>query len=138
VFFNSTEGTVWNENKAMDLNVNIPYGRTVSLVQVELTAVKMCIYESKVPTVTFKFVETNSNDPNPLTSSNFLFDNCGCNICPENKVSLEMSAAEKQWRDSKQFTLDVHVQGDNFIFCIQQLTIKIHFAGECSHLFIAR
>jgi hypothetical protein len=114
--------------------VNVPSGMIVSQVQVELTAVKMCIYESQVPTVNFEFGETNSNDPNPLISTIVFSDTCGCNICPETQERVDWSAAEKQWRDSKQFALDVHFGGDNSTLCIKTLTIKLLFASEIYHL----
>jgi hypothetical protein len=118
--------------------VKIPSGRIVSRVQVELTAVKLCIYESEVPTVDFVFADASNNDPNPLLSTKILSDNCGCNICPERKEGLDWSVTEKQWSDSKQFILDVNFQGDNSTLCIGLLTIKLHFASKRAviHTFI--
>jgi hypothetical protein len=131
--FNFTEGSVWEEKKAKQLRVNIPAGRIVSRVQVELTAVKMCIYESEEPEVYFEFAETRSSDPNPLIEKIILPDTCGCNVCPESKQGSDWSAAEKQWSDFKEFTLDVHFQG-NSTLCIKTLTVKLHFASESSFI----
>jgi hypothetical protein len=83
-----SEGTAWEEKKAKQLSVNVPSGRIVSRVQVELTTVKICVYESETPSVQFVFAETNSNDPNPLMSTILLSDNCECNVCPESKEGL--------------------------------------------------
>jgi hypothetical protein len=133
VYINCTEGSVWQQKKARQLSVDIPSGRIVSRVQVELTAVKMCVYESETPAVNFEFGETSSNDP--LISTIFLSDTCGCNICPESQEGSDWDAAEKQWRDSKEFTLDVDFPEGNSTLCIKTLTIKLHFASESS-LFI--
>jgi hypothetical protein len=127
---NSTEGNVWQQNKAKQLSVNIPSGRIVSKVKVELTAVKMCLYESETPSVEFEFADRSSNDPNPLLSKIFLPDTCGCNNCPESRQEAEWSASEKEWRDAKEFTLDVNFQGGNSTLCIKALTIRLHFASE--------
>jgi hypothetical protein len=121
---------VWEEKKARQMRVNIPAGRIVGRVQVELTAVKMCVYESEEPAVNFTFAETNSNDPNPLTSVK-LPDTCGCNICPENTDGTDWNASEKQWSDTK---LDVHFEGGNSTLCIKTLTVKIQFASEISFI----
>jgi hypothetical protein len=105
VYLSFTEGSVWEEKKAKQLSVNVPDGRIVSRVQVELTAVKMCIYEPETPTVTFEFAETGSNDPNLLTSTISLPDTCGCNICPIMKEGLDWNAAEKQCKTPKSLLL---------------------------------
>jgi hypothetical protein len=117
--------------------VNIPSGMIVSQVQVELTAVKMCIYETILPVVTFEFGEASSNNPNPLLSTIVLSDTCGCNICPETQEGVDWSAAEKQWRGTKQFALDVHFESVNSTLCIRTLTIKLHFASESVHSFLS-
>jgi hypothetical protein len=127
-----SEGTAWEEKKAKQLSVNVPSGRIVSRVQVELTTVKICVYESETPSVQFVFAETNSNDPNPLMSTILLSDNCECNVCPESKEGLEWSVSEKQWRESREFTLDLHFQGENSTLCIQRVTIRFHFESEFS------
>jgi hypothetical protein len=133
--FNCIEGSEWELKKAKIFNMSIPSERIVSRVQVELTAVKMCIYEEESPTVSFEFAETGSNDPHPQTA--FLSDTCGCNICPETQ-ELEWSVAERQWSGFKQFALDVDFQGGNSTLCIHKLTIKLQFAGEISfvHLYL--
>jgi hypothetical protein len=136
---NFTEGSVWKQKKARQLSVNVPDGRIVSRVQVELTAVKMCIYESDTPPVNFEFGET-SNDPHPLFSSIYLSDSCGCNVCPVSQDGSDWDATGKQWRDPKMFTLDVHFDEDegNSTLCIKTLTIRIQFACESSvvHCFV--
>jgi hypothetical protein len=116
VLLTCSEGSQWEEKKARQLSVNIPAGRIVSRVQVELTAVKMCIYETEIPTVDFVFAETSGNDPNPFTSTKSLPDTCGCNICPQIKEGIDWSAVEKRWSDSKEFILDVHFQGVNPLY----------------------
>jgi hypothetical protein len=129
-----TEGTVWEEKKAKHLSVIVPDGRIVSRVQVELTAVKMCIYETETPSLSFEFAETGSNDPNPLISTIFLPDTCGCNICPESQEGSDLIADDKQWRDTKQFTLDIHFPDGNSTLCIKLLTVKLFFASESSFI----
>jgi hypothetical protein len=118
--------------------MNVPNGRIVSRVQVELTSVKMCIYDSGTPAVNFEFGET-INDPDPLISTIFLSDTCGCNTCPESQDGSDWNATGKQWRDSKMFTLDIHFDEDkNSTLCIKTLTIRIQFACESSlvHCFV--
>jgi hypothetical protein len=125
------KGSVWEERKAVNLNLNIPDGRIVSRVQVELTTVKLCIHETESPTVDFEFSDPSSNDPHPLVSTVFLSDNCGCNICPTSEDGLDWSdAEEKQWRGSKDFVLDVKFEGINSTLCLKTLTIKFYFISE--------
>lgn len=133
---NVPKGSVWEEKKAVKLNVDIPDGRIVSRVQVELTTVKLCISESESPTVDFSFADPSGNDPHPLVSTVFLSDNCGCDICPASEDGLDWSdAIEKKWRGSKDFVLDVNFEGINSTLCIKTLTIKIHFTSELSFLY---
>jgi hypothetical protein len=92
----------------------------------------MCIFESELSRVYFKFAEASSNDPNPLVSNIDLTDNCQCNVCPESRGVIDWSdaAAEKQWSDFKEFTLDVDFEGGNSTLCIKAMTIKIDFKSE--------